>query len=119
MVGALTFGVWERSVPRGSPGHWPEGPQDYSPEHWPEGPQDYSPGQRPGKKAYTNGTPCKGMTAGVSFTESVLPFQGGKVFRNSFIPRALPWARIFRPFRPATVGSVLVGVGPVRAQHEA
>ena len=75
----------------------------------------------------TDGTPCKGMTIadpepGDCFGNDegigpcpcrnpvcvrripVLPFQGGGKSRNSFIPRALPWARILCPLRGVRLG---------------
>ena len=70
----------------------------------PEGAEALSPGQRPGYKAISN-APCKGKSFKIHLIKienplryvKLLPLQG--VSCISLIPRALPWAKSFCPFR--------------------
>ena len=70
----------------------------------PERAEALSPGQRPGYKAISN-APCKGKSFKIHLITienplryvKLLPLQG--VSCISLIPRALPWAKSFCPFR--------------------
>ena len=99
-----------------SPGQWtqaarPGGPKALSPEQWtqaarPERAEALSPGQRPGLLwAQT----CRPVRAKASkkirqFTK-LLPLQGALL--TVIIPRALPWAKSFCPFRACCLYELL------------
>ena len=78
----------------------------------PEGAEALSPGQRPGYKAISN-APCKGKSFKIHLIKienplryvKLLPLQG--VSCISLIPRALPLAKSFCPFRACWVISTV------------
>ena len=78
----------------------------------PEGAEALSPGQRPGYKAMSN-APCKGKSFKIHLIKienplryvKLLPLQG--VSCISLIPRALPWAMSFCPFRACCLYGLL------------
>ena len=78
----------------------------------PERAEAPSPGQRPGYKVISN-APCKGKSFKIHLIKNenplryvkLLPLQG--VSYISLIPRALPWARSFCPFRACWVISTI------------
>ena len=78
----------------------------------PERAEAPSPGQRPGYKVISN-APCKGKSFKIHLIKNenpqryvkLLPLQG--VSCISLIPRALPWARSFCPFRACRIISTI------------
>ena len=78
----------------------------------PERAEALSPGQRPGYKAISN-APCKGKSFKIHLIKienplryvKLLPLQGALLI--GIIPRALPWARSFCPFRACRIISTV------------
>ena len=63
----------------------------------PEGAEAHSPGQRPGLFGAVTCRPVRAKALKLLAIKKLLPLQGALLI--AFIPRALPWAKSFCPFR--------------------